>query len=667
MRIAFTHNLKTSDDEAQAEFDTADTVAAIADALRSLGHDVHPIDVGGSTSRLVARLETLRPDLVFNTAEGDRGRYREAFYPALFEQLGLAYTASGPHVCALTLDKQATKLIADRVGLPTPAWRYYDGDRPWDHSDHGLRYPLIVKPNFEGSSKGVTPRSIVDDYAGLDAIVTEWLDRYPAGVLVEEFVLGRDVTVPWIEGVGVLAPAAYRFGDGPTNPRAIYDYALKNDDSDAVHVELDTGLDASVIETLQALTERFVRAAGLRDLGRVDYRVTASGAVFFIEVNALPSLEPGASIYLAAATKGLRTEADVLAAVVDSAAQRQGVAARVARPIDGLRVGLCHNLRRVDPSTGNDVDAEFDAPTTVAAIGAAIERLGHEVVPIEATPELPRIVGDLDLDLVFNIAEGVRGRTREAQVPALLDLLGIEFTGSDAATLGVAHDKGLAKRVVRAAGLATADWHIVAPGAPVPSELTYPVIAKPNAEGSSKGVTASSVCRDARELAQTLAALHDRYGTPVLVERFLTGREFTVGVLGDVAPRVLPIMEVRFTDPADALPVYSYAHKAIDDSGVAFDVPARIDVGLRAAIEALALGAFEALGCRDVARVDVRLDDAGVPHFIECNPLPGLSPGFSDLCVIAESEGMDHAALVAEILAPAVRRLAAARARGGRA
>lgn len=664
MRIAFTHNLKTSDDEAQAEFDTADTVRRIADSLREAGHDVHPVDVGVSVGQLVARLESIRPDLVFNTAEGTRGRFREAFYPALFEQLGIPYTGSGPHVCALTLDKQATKMLVARAGVPTPKWRYYDRERPLKgRSD--LRFPVIVKPNFEGSSKGVSADGIVHERAKLQAIVDAWVERYPSGVIVEEFIVGRDVTVPYLESVGVLAPALYTLDvEGVDEGYAIYDYTLKNHEWQRVALTVPAPFEPALIETLKRHTTTVMRELDIRDLGRADYRLTAEGELYFIEVNALPSLEEGASLYLSASEAGVKGGAAVMRAVIESAVARQDVKPRQSRG-DTLSVGLAYNLRRVDPRGGSDDEAEFDSPQTVDAIAEVLESLGHEVVRLEATPELPKILGDLELDVVFNIAEGLRGRSREAQVPALLDLLGIEFTGSDAATMAITLDKGLAKRLVREAGLPTPAWEVIPPGAKLQRAIRVPAIVKPNAEGSSKGVSASSVVRTESELAPAIQAVHETYGSGALVEEFLPGRELTVGILGEDPPRALPIMEVRFTDEAGDLPIYSYAHKTSDDTTtVSFDVPASLDPALEARAREVALGCFETLGCRDVARIDLRLDAEGEPCFIECNPLPGLSPGWSDLCVIAQAAGLDYPALITAILAPALRRLE--RSRGER-
>jgi D-alanine-D-alanine ligase len=663
MRIAFTHNVRLSDDESQAEFDSIETIDAISAMLRDLGHEVHPVDVSGPTSRLVARLELLAPDLVFNTAEGSHGRYREAFYPALFDQLGLAFTGSGAQACALTLDKRASKAAARSAGVPTPGWAFVDARSPLP-PDHGLRFPVIAKPNFEGSSKGISAASIVRDEPALRALLDDLLSRYPEGALVEEFIPGRDVTVPYIEALGALEPASYRFEGDHDHPDAIYDYTLKNDLSDLVHVDVPARAPDAVRAQLRAYTEALVREMDIHDLARVDFRLGEDGSIHFIELNALPSLEPGASLYVSAMHGGLAHERDVLGLALQTACSRHGVTPREDAHPDALDVALVYNLRRVDPRAGSDAEAEFDSQRTVDAIADAIASLGHRVSRHEATAELPRVLSSIDVDLAFNISEGIRGRSREAQVPALLDLLGIEYTGSDAAAMSVTLDKQLAKRLVREAGVPTPRGWLVPPGGAPPEGPTFPVIVKPNAEGSSKGVSATSVAADRDQMLAQIAAVHARYGSPALVEEFLSGREFTVGMLGERDPRVLPIMEIVFTPGAGAHPVYSFEHKTEADSTVSFEVPADLDDALAAAISAVALGAFDALGCRDVARVDVRLDAAGVPHFIECNPLPGLSPGFSDLCVIAERAGLDHAALVGAILAPAVGRLRRAREAG---
>ena len=212
MRIALTHNLRLSDLEEEAEFDTQETVNALAGAVERLGHRVERFEVSGPASRTVARLEAYSPDLIFNTAEGRRGRFREAFYPALFDELGFPYTGSDAYALAVTLDKQLTKLILKEHGIRTPEWQYVE--KPAELRPQELRFPVIVKPNFEGSSKGITQDSIAETLDEVRSKVGQALAKYPAGVLVEEFISGRDLTVPFLAEVkndygGVLSPVEY--------------------------------------------------------------------------------------------------------------------------------------------------------------------------------------------------------------------------------------------------------------------------------------------------------------------------------------------------------------------------------------------------------------------------------------------------------------------------
>jgi D-alanine-D-alanine ligase len=225
MRIALTHNLKLSDNEDEAEFDTEETVKALASAIERLGHRVERIEVSGPASRTVSRLEAYNPDLIFNTAEGRRGRFREAFYAGLFEELGFAYTGSDAYTLAVTLDKQLTKLILRQHGIKTPVWQFLEPGQEADPTR--FRFPVIVKPNFEGSSKGITPDSVVDDPSQLQEVVAAKLAKYPAGVLVEEFIPGRDIAVALLEGVakergGVLTPIEYEYAERVIGSRRLH-------------------------------------------------------------------------------------------------------------------------------------------------------------------------------------------------------------------------------------------------------------------------------------------------------------------------------------------------------------------------------------------------------------------------------------------------------------
>lgn len=667
MKIAFTHNLQLSASEEEAEFDTPETVRIITEALLSLGHEVEPVEVSGPASRTVARLEALNPDLIFNTAEGKNGRYREAFFPGLFEQLGIPYTGSDAYVCALTLDKQMTKLSVAAHGIPTPRWVFVDQLNDWKQPE--LNYPVMVKPNFEGSSKGITKDSVVEHPAQLFSVVKNLLERYPQGLLIEEYIVGDDVAVPFLEKAspathGILPAAQYVYSDTVKQSRKfqIYDYHLKQVDPDSVDVRVPAQLPESVLHNLQDISARAFKTLGVRDAGRIDYRVTPEGKIYFIEVNALPSLEVEASIYKAARLVGLPRPADVLHLIIESACARQGLkntpSPKRIKP-SSLRVGLTYNLKRVEAKTDteNDAEAEFDAPTTIHALRDAIASFGHTVIELEATPELTSILPAANVDVVFNIAEGLRGRNREAQIPALLELLNIPYTGSDPATLSLALDKGLAKRMIREAGFNTPQYFSMMTGKErVPKNLAFPLIVKPMAEGSSKGVLGASVVENEDELRALAKRMIDRYRQPAIIEEYLPGREFTVALLGEKRPKVLPPMEVVFTKTEKQFKVYSFQHKLDQNQEIRYEAPAQVDAALRKELERVAKGCFTALGCRDVARIDLRLDAQGRVHFIECNPLPGLTPGWSDLCLIAESAGMDYRTLIGDILAPAIQR-----------
>jgi len=257
------------------------------------------------------------------------------------------------------------------------------------------------------------------------------------------------------------------------------------------------------------------------------------------------------------------------------------------------------------------------------------------------------------VDVVFNIAEGISGRNREAQVPNLCELLGIPYTGSDSATLSICLDKALAKRMLP--DVATPQSQLLMTGREKLRPLRYPVIVKPNAEGTSKGISARSVVDDeagVRELAQGIIG---RYGQPALVEEYIQGRELTVGLLGERRPRVLPPMEIVFLQPSERA-VYDYACKQDWQRHVRYEVPAALTREELRAVERTSRSTFMALGCRDVARIDLRLARDGTVYVIEVNPLPGLTPDYSDLCLISNGAKIDFRSLIGDILSGAIKR-----------
>ncbi|GIX47251.1 MAG: D-alanine--D-alanine ligase [Candidatus Tectimicrobiota bacterium] len=259
-------------------------------------------------------------------------------------------------------------------------------------------------------------------------------------------------------------------------------------------------------------------------------------------------------------------------------------------------------------------------------------------------------------DLVFNIAEGLHGFAREAQVPALLEAYGVPYTFSDPLVLALALHKALTKAVLRAHGVPTPDFAVVHTPAEVDElALPYPLFAKPVAEGTSKGISAANTVYTPAELRRLCTTLLATYRQPVLVETFLPGREFTVGLLGTGAQaRVLGVMEVTLLPQAEP-GAYSYANKADYLDRVAYRL-ADDAVAQRAA--AVALQAWRLLGCRDAGRVDLRCTAAGEPQFLEVNPLAGLHPQHSDLPILCRLRGIDYGQLIAMILAAACQRLA---------
>ncbi|MBZ4371267.1 ATP-grasp domain-containing protein [Corallococcus sp. AS-1-6] len=673
MRIALTYNLRLSDSEEEAEFDTQETVNTLAGAIERLGHRLERFEVSGPASRTVARLEAYSPDLIFNTAEGRRGRFREAFYPALFDELGFAYTGSDAYALALTLDKQLTKLILSKHGIRTPGWQYVE--KLSELQPENLRFPVIVKPNFEGSSKGITQDSVAETLEQVREKVAKALEKYPAGVLVEEYISGRDLTVPFLAAVdndydGVLAPVEYVIDPEASQGRkyAIYDYELKTRREKSVSVRAPANIPAKMSEDVRKMAQKILQVLDCRDLGRLDFRVSDAGVPYFLEINALPSLEPGAGIYAAAELEGLHLDG-VINSIIQSAGKRHKIRdsksrqGRPARKSGPLRVGFSFNVKRVKPSATaetvqEDSEAEYDSPNTLQAIREAIASWGHEVIDLEATAELPTVLSSTPLDIVFNIAEGFKGRNRESQVPAMLELLDIPYTGSDPATLSLALDKALAKKIVRQAGILTPNFQLMVTGKERLNKefTTFPLIVKPVAEGSSKGVVTKSVCNSEAELRDVVREIAGKYQQPALIEEYIGGREFTVGLLGERRPRVLPPMEIVFLDKAEKNPVYSFQHKLDWTDRIRYDAPAKIEPALLEKLRTAARNSFMALGCRDVARIDFRMDDKGRIYFIECNPLPGLTPGWSDLVLIAAGAGMDYRTLIGEIMAPAIRR-----------
>ncbi len=310
----------------------------------------------------------------------------------------------------------------------------------------------------------------------------------------------------------------------------------------------------------------------------------------------------------------------------------------------------------------DDEFEEFDSPETIEAIAGALAGLGHEVELLGyGQPMLRRLLAGPRPDLVWNLAEGHGGRrSREACVPAVLEMLDLPYTGSDPLTLAATLDKDCAKRLVAASGVATPRWVLFAGDWSSSRQqlagLRFPVFVKPAYEGSSKGILSGNVIGDLWRLKSSLAELYEAYGQPVLVEEFIDGDELTVGILGNQPAVVIGIMRVLPRDHTAGPFVYSLEVKRDWRRRVRYECPAQLSPDDTQAVCRAALSCWEALGCRDVARVDFRLRD-GVPHFLEANPLPGLSPVSGDLVLLSTRVGIEYPQLIARILHAAEERL----------
>lgn len=328
-----------------------------------------------------------------------------------------------------------------------------------------------------------------------------------------------------------------------------------------------------------------------------------------------------------------------------------------------MRVGLTYDLREQYLAEGYGLEetAEFDRPDTIDAIERAIRRLGFATDRIGHVRQLAaRLVAGDRWDLVFNIAEGLEGIGREAQVPALLDAWRIPYVFSDPLVMALTLHKGVAKRVVRDQGVPTAPFAVVEQPADIAGvDLPFPLFAKPVAEGTGKGITPASKITSVTGLRKVCRQLLQQFRQPVLVETFLPGREFTVGITGTGArARHVGVMEVVLTEKAEA-DVYSYVNKEECESRVVYRL---VDDSEARAAADVALAAWRALGCCDGGRVDIRSDAAGRPHFLEVNPLAGLHPEHSDLPIMCGLAGLSYDDLIGRIIESALARIGGRRA-----
>ncbi|MFH0772122.1 MAG: D-alanine--D-alanine ligase [Candidatus Omnitrophota bacterium] len=332
-----------------------------------------------------------------------------------------------------------------------------------------------------------------------------------------------------------------------------------------------------------------------------------------------------------------------------------------------LKVALTYNLKRKTEDAGlpEDYYSEFDSKETIEAIAASLRSGGNEVFLVEADKGLLNWFQNNKVDIVFNIAEGFHGESRESQVPAILDFLGIPYTGSGVLALSAALNKAFTKRLFEQSGIPTPKYKLIK----VPEDirginLKYPLIVKPNSEGSAKGILMSSVVGNEKELISQVERTYRIYKQEILIEEFIDGKELTVGILGNAPPEAMPILEIDFSSCKASgeffytWKVKEYEKEVEESMGLSplWHCPARLNENQTCIVKETALKVYSTIGCADLSRVDIILSEEGIPYVLEINPLPGLDPKDSNFPYAAQCAGLSYSNLMNKILEAAVER-----------
>ncbi len=326
-----------------------------------------------------------------------------------------------------------------------------------------------------------------------------------------------------------------------------------------------------------------------------------------------------------------------------------------------MRIGLSYDLKTevLNTSMTDDALEEYDSRETIEIIADAIEARGHQVVRLGGGEQFFDSIRREEVNFVFNIAEG-RGnfRGREAQIPSILEMLNLPYSGSDPQTLAVCLDKPLTKKLLSAEGIRTPRWLVVdneeSQSLLSLEKFTFPVIIKPAYEGSSKGIRLTSIAHSIHHAVNEIRRLLGLYRQPVMVEEFIDGDEITVGIIGNKPPGTVGIMRILPRDKVEHF-VYSVEVKRDYETLVDYECPARLNFKVINEIEKTSIDVFRVLGCRDFARIDFRVSSDGTPYFIEINPLPGLGT-YSDLIIMAVKMGWTHQGLIGAVLDAALKR-----------
>ncbi len=329
-----------------------------------------------------------------------------------------------------------------------------------------------------------------------------------------------------------------------------------------------------------------------------------------------------------------------------------------------MKIALTYNLKKKDETKPPDYFSECDSEETIGAIVTALKTKGHTVEAIDVEyPNLFTYFRKNRVDMVFNIAEGKTGKFRESEVPAVLDYLNIPYTGSDTFSLALALNKTLTKKILVAEHIPTPRYQLFIKGSePLDPALKFPLIVKPNCEGSAKGIGLSNVVRDSAGLYRKAREIINHYRQEALAEEFIEGKELTVGILENGKPVILPILEIDFSTCKDSGEYfYSWRMKEYQgnkDLGLnpTFHCPARLDKETEKLVKETALRTHRAVGCFDISRTDIRLSSDNIPYVLEINPLPGLDPRESNFPIMAYAAGMKYEDLIEAIVMSASQR-----------
>ena len=327
-----------------------------------------------------------------------------------------------------------------------------------------------------------------------------------------------------------------------------------------------------------------------------------------------------------------------------------------------MRIGLSFDLKDAVPRVQNEPEdalEEYDSAETVQVIESAIAAEGHEVIRLGGGKEFLKNILRTEVDFVFNIAEGWGNyRSREAQVPSVLEMLDIPYSGSDPQCLAICLDKPVTKKLVATTGVPTPKWQVITDARELAAlswdGFSFPAIIKPAYEGSSKGIRLTSLAYNPGQAVESASQLLARYNQPAMIEEFIDGDEVTIGMVGNSLPQILGMMRILPRTQSEHF-VYSLEVKRDYQRLVEYECPAQLKEKTRAEVATASRNAFNVLGCRDFARIDFRIGADGTPYFLEINPLPGLGT-YSDLVIMAIKLGWTHHGLICAVLNAALKR-----------